>query len=123
MLLWLIHLPERLPPQVRRLAEDRATRIHVSVVSLWEVLLKLGRGVHLETGGRSALQFLLEQCAAHELEPLPLRPETLAPLERLPALHRDPFDRMLICQAIQEGLVLVTPDEAIRRYPIRTLWD
>lgn len=55
-------------------------------------------------------------------ELLPLRPETLAPLERLPALHRDPFDRMLICQAIQEGLVLVTPDETIRRYPIRTLW-
>lgn len=66
MLLWLIHLPERLPPRVLRLAEDRATRLVVSVVSLWEVLLKLGRGVHLEAGGRGALEFLLEQCAAHE---------------------------------------------------------
>jgi PIN domain nuclease of toxin-antitoxin system len=40
----------------------------------------------------------------------------------LPHLHRDPFDRMLVCQAIAHGLTLVTPDEAIRRYPVRTMW-
>jgi PIN domain nuclease of toxin-antitoxin system len=44
-------------------------------------------------------------------------------LSRLPPLHRDPFDRMLICQAIQHGLTLITPDEAIQQYPILTLWD
>jgi len=48
--------------------------------------------------------------------------EAVAQLPRLPALHRDPFDRTLICQAIAEGLTIVTPDEAIRRYPVRTFW-
>ena len=40
----------------------------------------------------------------------------------LPPLHKDPFDRMLVCQAIEHGLTLVTPDHSIRKYPIRTLW-
>ena len=43
-------------------------------------------------------------------------------LSRLPDHHRDPFDRMLICQAIHHGMILVTPDEAIHRYPVRTMW-
>jgi PIN domain nuclease of toxin-antitoxin system len=41
---------------------------------------------------------------------------------KLPDVHRDPFDRVLIAQAIVGGLVLVTPDESIRQYPVRTLW-
>ena len=43
-------------------------------------------------------------------------------LSKLPELHRDPFDRMLICQAIEHGLTIVTPDAAIQRYPVRVLW-
>jgi PIN domain nuclease of toxin-antitoxin system len=43
-------------------------------------------------------------------------------LARLPRLHRDPFDRMLICQAISHGLTIVTPDPLIRQYPIRVMW-
>ncbi len=43
-------------------------------------------------------------------------------LSRLPDLHRDPFDRILVAQAIVGGFVLLTPDEAIRKYPSRTLW-
>jgi PIN domain nuclease of toxin-antitoxin system len=54
---------------------------------------------------------------------LPIQASTLRPLERLPPLHGDPFDRILICQAIEDGLAIVTPDPAIRRYPIETIWD
>jgi len=43
-------------------------------------------------------------------------------LGKLPKLHSDPFDRMLICQAIENGMTIVTPDEAIGQYPIKTLW-
>ena len=43
-------------------------------------------------------------------------------LSKLPALHRDPFDRLLVCEAIQEGAALVTPDATVARYPIRTVW-
>ena len=43
-------------------------------------------------------------------------------LPKLPNLHRDPFDRLLICEAIQEGVPLITPDEMIHRYPIKVIW-
>ncbi len=43
-------------------------------------------------------------------------------LPKLPALHKDPFDRVLLCQAIHDGLLLVTPDEQLWRYPLRTAW-
>ena len=43
-------------------------------------------------------------------------------LGRLPALHRDPFDRMLVCQAIEHGMTLVTPDPLIAQYPVRIAW-
>ena len=58
----------------------------------------------------------------HEIEALPLDEESALHLGRLPALHKDPFDRMLVCQAIAHGLVVLGPDPLIAQYPIRTLW-
>lgn len=46
-----------------------------------------------------------------------------SPLFKLPAIHRVPFDRMLVCQAVAEGLTILTPDEAISQYPVRTAWQ
>jgi PIN domain nuclease of toxin-antitoxin system len=48
--------------------------------------------------------------------------QLLLHLSRLPDFHRDPFDRMLVCQAVAHGLTVSTPDELVRRYPIRTAW-
>lgn len=56
------------------------------------------------------------------IEELPLTEAATLQLSKLPALHKDPFDRMLVCQAIEHGLTIVTPDEMVRSYPIRTLW-
>ena len=58
----------------------------------------------------------------HAIEPLPLDEESTLYLRRLPGLPRDPFDRMLVCQAIVQGLILLTPDRDITQYPVRTLW-
>jgi PIN domain nuclease of toxin-antitoxin system len=60
--------------------------------------------------------------AEHGIEELPLTEGAVLQLTRLPALHKDPFDRMLLCQAIHDGLLLVTPDEQLWRYPLRTAW-
>ena len=66
--------------------------------------------------------FVPTQQAAHGIEPLPIDEEAALHLARLPDAHRDPFDRMLVAQALVGGFTLVTPDEAIRQYPARTLW-
>ena len=62
------------------------------------------------------------QRAAHGIEALPVDEEAALHVGKLPDLHRDPFDRMLVAQAIVGGLVLVTPDGPIWQYPVRTLW-
>ena len=62
------------------------------------------------------------QRAAHGLTPLAIDEESALHVAKLPDLHRDPFDRMLVAQALVGGLVLVTPDDSIREYPVRTLW-
>jgi len=62
------------------------------------------------------------QRESHVIEPLALDEESTLHLTRLPDLHRDPFDHMLICQAIRHGLILLTPDHLITQYPIRTKW-
>jgi PIN domain nuclease of toxin-antitoxin system len=53
---------------------------------------------------------------------LPLTEEEVLYLPKIPKLHRDPFDRMLICQAVVNGFTVLTPDELVSQYPIRTLW-
>ena len=63
-----------------------------------------------------------EQREKHGIASLPLDEAAVGHLLNLPALHKDPFDRMLIGQAIAHGLVLLTPDEDLRQYPVRTMW-
>jgi PIN domain nuclease of toxin-antitoxin system len=90
----------------------------LSVVSYWEVMIRSMKGT-LDVGDPRVWWFdALEQLAA---TPLVLRPEHVAALYRLPPIHKDPFDRMLIAQAAVEGLALVTTDSKIARYASKGL--
>jgi PIN domain nuclease of toxin-antitoxin system len=64
----------------------------------------------------------LNRESSQEFEELPLDGESALNLTRLPMLHKDPFDRMLVCQAITQGLLVLMPDELISQYPVRTAW-
>ena len=99
---------------------DPGNEAMVSPVSVWELLVKhaLGRLSLPKDPGR----FLAEQRAAHRLLTLSLEEQAVLQLPRLPVLHKDPFYRMLVCQAIADGCILVTPDPLVRQYPIRTMW-
>jgi PIN domain nuclease of toxin-antitoxin system len=119
--LWLITDAPDLSTRVRELFVDSANEAYLSVVSAWEIAVKhaLGRLPLPETPDR----YVPAQRARHGIDPLPLGEEAALHLTRLPRLHRDPFDRMLVCQAIVDGLVVVTPDELIRQYPVRVIWE
>jgi len=67
-------------------------------------------------------QFVPEMREGHLLTSLPLDEESTLQLGHLPDLHQDPFDRMLVCQALQHHLILVTPDDSIRQCSVRSLW-
>ncbi len=121
--LWLIGQRAALPEKVRDAIADPANDCFLSAASLWEILIKHGgERLEIDSQGVSPERFLIEQREAHGIDPLPIDEESVAQLSKLPDLHRDPFDRMLVCQAIAHGLTLVTSDETIRRYPVRSLW-
>ena len=114
--IFALAFPERLSAAERR-AILKGPNV-LSVVSYWEVTLKNMKGM-LDVGNpRTWWQEALEQLAA---KPLLLRPEHIAQVQTLPALHKDPFDRVLIAQAMREGLALVTSDATIARYGSKAL--
>jgi PIN domain nuclease of toxin-antitoxin system len=111
-LVWAITEPERVAPQALRLIESSENEVFASVVSPWELAIKLSRRrIELPPVFYEALrdgQFVLLPITIRHTEVIPA----------LPHHHRDPFDRMLIAQAQVEGLTLVTSDREIRRYPV-----
>jgi PIN domain nuclease of toxin-antitoxin system len=110
-LLFALSVPERLSAEARAAIEAGPNML--SVVSYWEVMLKSMKG-KLDVGDpREWWRDAVEQLAA---APLPLRAEHIAAVCTLPAHHQDPFDRVLIAQAIEEDLTLITSDAEIARY-------
>lgn len=118
--LWIITDAPELSPRARDLFLDPANEVYLSSVSAWEMAVKhsLGRLPLPEPPER----FVPAQRKDHGIEPLPLDEEDALHLARLPLLHKDPFDRMLVCQAIVHGLVILTSDKLVYQYPVRTMW-
>jgi len=118
--LWVIKDAAELSDTAKVLFSDPENEIYLSSISMWEILVKyqLGR-LPLP---QQPEQFLIEQRKLHRIEPLPLQEEAIMQLIRLPEYHKDPFDRMLICQAITHKLAILTPDQTIKQYPIHTIW-
>jgi PIN domain nuclease of toxin-antitoxin system len=118
--LWCIEGGEALSDVARRALVDPANAVYLSSVSAWEIVVKhaLGKLPLPEPPER----YVPAQRQMRGIERFPLDEEASLHLQRLPPIHRDPFDRMLICQALVANLTLVTPDGNIGRYPVRTLW-
>jgi PIN domain nuclease of toxin-antitoxin system len=118
--LWVITGDPHLSRRARSLVVDPENEVYLSVVSAWEIVVKhaLGR-LPLPTDPETLVPRERER---HRIETLPLDETSALNVRRLPALHRDPFDRMLVSQAIIGGLAIVTPDRAVAQYPARVMW-
>ena len=118
--LWFIDDDPRLSPFAAERIGDPAERVLVSVVSLWEIVIKIGTGkLALD---RPPVELWPESLATNNFEPLPVTSEHVLAVSPLPLYHRDPFDRLLIAQAIVEKLDLVSVDSAFDRYPVQRVW-
>lgn len=116
--LWIVTGDARLSDRARDVFRDPENEAFLSAVSTWEITVKHGLGrLPLPESPETYVPALRKK---HEIAPLPLSEEATQYLGRLPALHRDPVDRMLVCQSIVEGLLLLTPDESITRYPVHS---
>ena len=118
--LWIITEARQLPRRVIELFRAPEHEVYLSAASAWEIALK-------HATGRLPLpeppdRFVPAQREFHGIAPLPIDEESALHLLRLPPLHRDPFDRMLVSQAIVHGLSILTPDPLVVQYPARTMW-
>lgn len=92
----------------------------LSVASGWEIAVQVSLG-SLSVGG-SVERFLSEQVAANGFQPLPIDLKHAARVATLPFLHRDPFDRLLVAQALEEDLAVVTADAVFAEYGVKRVW-
>ncbi len=116
-LIWLIEASPKVPLKVKEELSDHS--IFLSSVSLWEIAIKI-------TLGKLKLQIsfdeLLTELSSTNIQLLHIKNEYLTQLLHLPAIHRDPFDRLLVSTALAEGLTLVSADENIHQYPVAWIW-
>jgi PIN domain nuclease of toxin-antitoxin system len=119
-LLWWVGGDTRLSDPARGILEEGANQRLVSIVTLWEIAIKISLG-RLPTYGLTVSR-VAEQLHEQNFALLPIRLGDLVRIENLPWIHRDPFDRLLIAQALEENIPLLTSDAAILRYAVRTIW-
>jgi PIN domain nuclease of toxin-antitoxin system len=118
--LWWIGDDARLPLSMRERLGEAGHTIHLSVVSLWEIVLKFKLGkLRLPEPMDS---FLMEQIERNRFELLPVEAAHVFETLKLPVHHRDPFDRLLIAQARAETLTLLSADAQLRAYPVEIDW-
>lgn len=119
--LWWITDSPHLSEQARKVISDSDNRLFFSSASGWEIAIKAALGkIALKTD--DLYSFLSEQLEINSITPLPVQMNHALHVHKLPLLHRDPFDRMLIAQAQLENLPIVTGDRQIAKYYVETIW-
>jgi PIN domain nuclease of toxin-antitoxin system len=117
--LWYITADPKLPDAFRAAIQDPTNEVYLSVVSVWEAVIKYQLG-RLPLPAPPA-DYLPRQRDAHGIVSLPVDEGAMAPLAGLPPVHRDPFDRLLVAQALEHGLTIATVDPAVSAYSVPLL--
>ena len=120
VLIWFINGDDQLPEKSINLIKNLENRCFVSLVSIWEIAIKLSLGKIDVRGGLDEISKIMRR---YELELLPITFEHLQKLMTLDFHHRDPFDRIIISQGLVEKLEVVTKDENFPYYNIKIVWD
>lgn len=117
--LWYINGDKQLSNKYCDLIRDYKNNVYVSPVSVWECIIKqeLGKLTLKEKAG----SFLVKERVKHKFLSLPLVENDIQLLHKLPDIHKDPFDRLLICQAISNDLTLITEDNLVKKYGFKSL--
>lgn len=97
-----------------------STNLFLSIASIWEILIKVQSGkLNLP---QPAGPYVLSRLAENRIKTLPISIDHLLAIERLPMHHRDPFDRMLIAQSMEEGWPIITADPKFKQYSVQVIW-
>lgn len=119
-LVWLLKGSRKLSKKARAIIENKENLLYVSVISIWEIFLLLE--VNKLSIDRDIENTIKVISSEYKIQILDLPVMIVFGLKKLPRIHKDPFDRMLICQAKARSLVILTPDECIKQYDVKTIW-
>jgi PIN domain nuclease of toxin-antitoxin system len=117
--IWWDSDPAKLSAKALAFLRDPANTVLLSVVSVWEILIKLQLGKLTLT---TPLATIVAQQQANGIKILPVTLDHVLAVGNLPTPHKDPFDRLLVAQANVEGAVLLSADAIFSRYPVNVLW-
>lgn len=118
--LWMVSDKKSLSPLAIRLIMEADNAVYLSAISVWEIVMKHDKGL-LELK-ESPQTYIPKYRAMHGITSLPLHEEAAFQLHKLPWHHKDPFDRILVSQAIAHQMLILTPDPLVQLYPIQVLW-
>jgi PIN domain nuclease of toxin-antitoxin system len=118
-LLWVLSGSKRLPENVRLIIKDLNKPCFLSIASLWEIAIKLQLG---KLFMNLSLEDLRHFCIRNRILIMPIEFEHLFILRDLPTFHGDPFDRLIISQAIAENFIVITKDKKFKKYPVEKRW-
>ena len=117
--IWFFNGDEQLSLMARKLIEDSKNKMYVSIASIWEVSIKIGLKKLTFDGKTKEVSNLIER---NDFQILPISINHLNIYESLDFIHRDPFDRILVAQAISDKMTIITRDENIPKYKVKTKW-
>lgn len=118
--IWFVDEDPRLSAAARSAIAHPDSRVFLSTASAWEIVIKYGKGhiILSDTPDR----YITINRQRHRIESLPIDERATLSVLQLPDIHRDPFDRIIIAQAIANNMLIVTPDIQITRYPVSIIW-
>lgn len=119
-LLWIVQDDVRLSPLAKALYKDRSNQMHVSLASLWEIAIKVCLG-KLNIGDPLPT-FIEQQVLQNAIAILHIETRHVVPLESLALHHNNPFDRLIISQAMCENMPVISKDGVFDLYPITRIW-
>lgn len=117
-LIWALSSDEKLSENAREIVVG-TREVYVSIVSLWEIAIKQSIG---KLDFEKIPTEVEKGCERLKIKILPILPYHLESIGKLPDIHNDPFDRLIIAQAMVEGITIITKDTKIHKYEIETLW-
>jgi len=117
--IWALEDKTKLSQNVKSIIDDISIPLCISIISAWEIAIKVSAGKLDFTGGSKTF---LEKIRHNDIEVLDIKGAYIEQLETLPFIHRDPLDRLIISTALSENLTVLTIDDNIHKYDVPWIW-
>ena len=117
--LWFVSGDKQLPENIKAKILDINEPCYISIASFWEITIKIQIGkLHLEI----SIEDLFKYAERNQIEIVQITSDHLVELSRLPQYHNDPFDRLIVSQALAENMILYSRDKGLKKYKIKQMW-